>query len=329
MKFGPVSLDLAEGAVLAHSMATAKGRLRKGKVLTAKDITALRAEGQAEVTVARLEPVDLPEDEAAARIANALGAGDAVGMTVRTAKTGRANLAAKSAGLIEVDPQTLAALNRIDPGITLATVPQWHRVAAGDLICTVKIIPYAVAKHHVEQAEHLAPGTLRLRPPVFSTATLIETSLGDRRPPDKGRRVLAARLARLGLSLTPRSVVPHRAPDLQQAMLDAPGEVIFVLTVSATSDANDVGPRALTQAGGLLTRFGMPVDPGNLLYLGTLGLKPVIGLPGCARSPALNGADWVMERVLCGVDVTSDDIAAMGLGGLLKEMPSRPRPRES
>jgi molybdenum cofactor cytidylyltransferase len=54
----------------------------------------------------------------------------------------------------------------------------------------------------------------------------------------------------------------------------------------------------------------------------------VIGLPGCARSPALNGADWVLERLACGLALTDDDIAAMGVGGLLKEIPIRPQPRE-
>jgi molybdenum cofactor cytidylyltransferase len=65
------------------------------------------------------------------------------------------------------------------------------------------------------------------------------------------------------------------------------------------------------------------------LFLGALGSKPVIGLPGCARSPALNGADWILERVICGIPVGADDIAAMGVGGLLKEIPTRPRPRNT
>ena len=73
----------------------------------------------------------------------------------------------------------------------------------------------------------------------------------------------------------------------------------------------------------------MPVDPGNLLFLGHLGAKPVIGLPGCARSPALNGADWVMERLICGIDVSDADIAAMGVGGLLKETAARGRKRQT
>jgi molybdenum cofactor cytidylyltransferase len=71
----------------------------------------------------------------------------------------------------------------------------------------------------------------------------------------------------------------------------------------------------------------MPVDPGNLLFLGHRGDTPVIGLPGCARSSALNGADWVLSRVICGVDVTPRDIAGMGVGGLLKEIVTRPQPR--
>ncbi len=98
-------------------------------------------------------------------------------------------------------------------------------------------------------------------------------------------------------------------------------DLTLILTGSATSDRGDVGPAALVAAGGRLTRFGMPVDPGNLLFLGELGGRPVIGLPGCARSPKLNGADWVIERLACGLDVSSEDIAAMGVGGLAEGDP--------
>ena len=104
--------------------------------------------------------------------------------------------------------------------------------------------------------------------------------------------------------------------------------LFMVLTGAATSDLHDVAPEAVRAAGGTVARFGMPVDPGNLLFHGRLGARPVIGLPGCARSPALNGADWVLERIACGLEVTDDDIAGMGVGGLLKEIPIRPAPRE-
>ena len=72
----------------------------------------------------------------------------------------------------------------------------------------------------------------------------------------------------------------------------------------------------------------MPVDPGNLLLVGSLGGKPVLGAPGCARSPKENGFDWVLHRFLAGIPVRREDIVRMGVGGLLMEIVSRPQPRE-
>ena len=129
------------------------------------------------------------------------------------------------------------------------------------------------------------------------------------------------------MDLSDVQIVPHKPKPLSQAISSVGGEVVMILTGSATSDVCDVAPEAVRAAGGQVDRFGMPVDPGNLLFLGSLGARPVIGLPGCARSPALNGADWVLSRVACGIETTGADIAAMGVGGLLKEIPTRPQPR--
>ena len=80
----------------------------------------------------------------------------------------------------------------------------------------------------------------------------------------------------------------------------------------------------------LFRHLGMPVDPGNLLMLADVERRPhVLGAPGCARSPKENGFDWVLERLLAGLDVGPDDITAMGVGGLLMEIGTRPQPRES
>jgi molybdenum cofactor cytidylyltransferase len=132
----------------------------------------------------------------------------------------------------------------------------------------------------------------------------------------------------LGIPLQALREVAHDETALAGALRDLPGEIALILTGSATSDLYDTAPQAVRAAGGTVARFGMPVDPGNLLFLGEQAGRPVLGLPGCARSPALNGADWVLERLACGVAVTGDDIAAMGVGGLLKEIPSRPQLRE-
>ncbi len=323
MKFGPVATADALGAVLAHSVPLETGRLRKGHVLTADDLQALQSMGRAEVIVARYDPDDLTEDDAAARLAAALAG---PGLRVSKAATGRVNLFATGPGVARIDAPAIAAFNAINPMITVATVPPFFRVDADVMVATIKIISYAVPADDVTQACAAASDALAVLPPQFKTATLIETEIGTE-PSIKGRHALAGRLERLGLSLTPRVIVPHQVDPLQTAVTDAKGEVVFVLTASATSDIGDVGPAALRAAGGSVTQFGMPVDPGNLLFLGDLGQKPVIGLPGCARSPALNGADWVLERVICGVPLTPADFAQMGVGGLLKEIPTRPKPR--
>ena len=135
------------------------------------------------------------------------------------------------------------------------------------------------------------------------------------------------------MDLAAVEVVAHDEAALAAALRRGAGvvsgcDMVLILTGSATSDLHDTAPQALRAAGGDVLRFGMPVDPGNLLFLGELMGRPVVGLPGCARSPALNGADWVLERLACGLAVTADDIAAMGVGGLLKEIPIRPQLRE-
>ncbi|MFW8592668.1 molybdopterin-binding protein [Cribrihabitans neustonicus] len=328
MKFGPVSLPDAKGAILAHSLQGGSRRIAKGRRLDEDDLAELAAAGQTEVTVARLEDGDVHEDAAAKALAQALVPDpSAQGIRISGAGAGRVNLYAQGCGLLRLDRDKLEAANAVDPMITVATVPDFHRVDAGTMVATIKIISYAVPERALAKAGRAAQGALRVLAPVFGTATLIETRVSEATPPEKGRAAMAGRLQRLGMSLAPREVVAHETDALAAALASAQGDLLLVLTGSATSDPADVAPAALRQAGGEVIRFGMPVDPGNLLFLGTLGAKPVIGLPGCARSPALNGADWVLERVACGMPVTSEDIAAMGVGGLLKEIPARPRPR--
>ncbi|MDF0600611.1 molybdopterin-binding protein [Psychromarinibacter sp. C21-152] len=327
MRFGPVPLDAAEGAVMAHSLQLEGQRLRKGRVLSAEDVAAMAAAGLDEVIVARLDEGDIGEDAAAGRIAQAMVPDpDAAHLRMTAAKTGRVNLYATMPGVLALDVAAIEAANRVDPMVTVATLPPFARCVEKTMTATVKIISYGVAEPAVARAAELIAGAMRLRPVVLKTATLIQTDIGG--GPGKGEKPMRARLEALGMDLVGVETVPHRTAPLSEAVAAADGDLVLILTASATSDPGDVGPEAVRAAGGDVTRFGMPVDPGNLLFLGHQGRRPVIGLPGCARSPALNGADWVLERVACGLDVSDADIAAMGVGGLLKESPARPHPRE-
>lgn len=329
MHFGPVPLFQAEGAVLAHSVPLpGGGRLRKGKVLSPEDLRLLAGAGLKTVTVARLEGGDIDEDSAALQLAQALVPDpESAGLRLQPVGTGRVNILATGPGLARIDAQKVHAVNACDGSITLATVHEWERMAAGGMVATVKIITYALPGAALARACAAGQGALALCAPLLRTASLIQTLVGGDKGVEKGERVIAERLERLDVSLSPQVLVPHDEAALAAALAQAAGDLVLVLTGSATSDSRDVAPGALRQAGGVVEHYGMPVDPGNLLFIGDLNGRPVIGLPGCVRSPAMNGADWVLERLICGVEVTGAAIMRMGVGGLLKEIPSRPRPR--
>jgi molybdenum cofactor cytidylyltransferase len=328
MKFGPVDSHTAVGAILAHSVQLADGsRLRKGRALDAEDVAALRDSGLDKVTVARLDADDVHEDAAAAALAQAFVPDPAAqGFSLTQAFTGRVNLLASGPGVVEMDVAAIEAVNRVHPMITIATVPPFHQMAAGGMVATIKMISYAVPRTALEQACALARAALRLRGPEVTRVGMIISEI-DGGAGDKGWKATADRVAAFGLEMDAPVLVPHRVDALAEVLRGTAYDLTLLLTGSATSDIDDVAPSAVRAAGGTVNRFGMPVDPGNLLFAGTLHARPVIGLPGCARSPALNGADWVMARMICGVPVTDADIAGMGVGGLLKEIPSRPHPR--
>ena len=332
MRFGAVPPAEAEGATLAHSLAVDGLRLKKGRRLSAADVAALAAAGVAEVTVARLDPGDLGEDAGAEAIAAGAGARPGAGRPLGLGALHRTRQRLRrSAGILSVDRLAIDALNRVDPAITVATLPDGARVRARQMLATVKIIPYAVPADAVAAAAAAAgPAPLRLHGFRPGRAALILTRAPGSRDSllAKGAEAVAARLAALGQAMAPPVTVPHEAAAVAAAIRAAPGGLVLILGASATSDAADVAPAGLVAAGGRLLRFGMPVDPGNLLFIGEQAGRPVVGLPGCARSPALNGADWVLERLAAGLPVGAAEIAAMGVGGLLKEIPIRPQPRQ-
>jgi molybdenum cofactor cytidylyltransferase len=201
------------------------------------------------------------------------------------------------------------------------------------MVATVKIIPFAVRGEVVETAErHAAQPVLSVAPWRPLRVGLAATMLPGLKPSvmDKTRRILEERLRPAGAIISGEARVPHRAPELAEALagLSQGADLLVAFGASAITDADDIIPAAIRAAGGQIQHLGMPVDPGNLLLMGTLAGKPVLGAPGCARSPAENGFDWVLNRLLAGIEVTPQDVTGMGVGGLLMEIVSRPQPRE-
>src|SRR5215212_3463110 len=332
MKFGAVPPREAEGAVAVHTIRKDGMVHKKGTPIGKPEIAALEAAQVPEIVVARLEPGDGSEDVAAAEIAKAV-AGERV--HVDRAFTGRANLFAEHAGVLVVDTAGVNALNDVDPAITFATLEAYAPVVTGKMIATVKIIPFAVsgeARDKAVAAARAAKPIIRVAPFKIRKVGVISTvlpGLADK-VIEKTLRVTAERLAPTGATIVAQKRVPHETKALATALdevLKAGAEMVVVFGASAIADTRDVIPAAVEAVGGRIEHFGMPVDPGNLLLVAEANGRPVLGAPGCARSPKENGFDWVLTRLLAGLPLRRPDITGLGVGGLLMEIVTRPQPR--
>lgn len=334
MIFGVTPLEEAKGSILAHSLRLPDRVIKKGTVLDEDAVGAIRDSGRRDVITARLEAGDVPENDAAERLATALSAP----LTARSrAATGRVNLLAETAGLLVLDRRRLDMVNAVDESLTVATLPNHTPIAAKEMIATIKVIPFAVPGKVLGVAEAVARAG---KGPAFAVhpfrplkVGLVLTELtGIKESVMEGAvEATTARVEDLRGTMLPVERVRHEEGPIAEALnrlKRAGAELLLIAGASAVVDRRDVGPAAIVRAGGQIVHFGMPVDPGNLLCLGHVGDIPAMVLPGCARSPKLNGFDWVLQRIFAGVPVTSGDIMGMGVGGLLKEIEVRPLPRE-
>ena len=338
MRFGELPAAEAEGAILAHNLHV-EGKdgvrpsvFKKGRHLSAADVDQLVAANYATVTVAWLDPEDIGENEAAGGLAAAAGGAN---LETSAAFTGRTNLFATVHGIAVIDRARLDRLNLLDEAVTIATVPPYEAVEPKQMVATIKIITFAVPRGVVEAATAIASEdeplvrVAEFRP---KTAGLIQTRLPGLKESilDKTTATITARLENMGSRLGHELRCDHEEVQIADAIaaLRAEGcDVVLIAGASAITDRRDVVPAGIEAAGGAIDHFGMPVDPGNLLLLARHSEAPIVGMPGCVRSPKFNGFDWVLQRLLADIPVTGRDVMLMGSGGLLKEIPGRPMPR--
>ena len=330
MRFGPINVADAAGAVLAHGMKVGGRSLKKGRVLSAADVELLVREGFDSVVGASFDADDVTEDRAAQTAAQALaGAGVRVGAPF----TGRCNVFAATDGLFLVSAADVDRFNAVDEALTVATLPGPRAVREGEMLATIKVIPFAVSGAVLGRALARLGTVAAIRVVAFGPmdVAVVQTRLPATRETvlDKTSRVLRSRIEALSGRIVADVRCAHEAGAVALAVggaLDSGADVVLVAGASAIVDRRDVVPAGIMGAGGEVLHLGMPVDPGNLLLLARCRGRPVLGLPGCARSPALNGLDLVLERLAAGLEVGSGEIMAMGVGGLLKETAARAQP---
>jgi len=343
LRFGPTPLDEARAAILAHGFRLPDRTLKKGRRLSADDLAALREAGYESVVTARLDAQDVAENDAARELAEALagaGTGDgsggrSAGLLTGNAFTGRCNLLAAVRGVLCVDEEGVAAVNAVGEELTLATLPAETVVDPRRLAATVKVIPFAVRRSHLDTCLRIVAeraGIVRVAPFRARRAGIVLTELPGSRASvlDKTAAVLGDKLSGIGATCELERRCAHAADAVGSALreLVAAGcDLAIVLGASAIVDRRDVVPAAIDAAGGTVHRLGLPVDPGNLCLYAGIGAMTVIGLPGSSRSPAASGADLLLQRVGADLPLGQRVFATWGTGGLLKEQLGRPSPR--
>lgn len=325
MIFAQFPCDEAEGIYLAHTLRLPGRALKKGTVLDANAIAALRQAGIHSVAGARLQAGDIGENEAAHAVAEAIA-----GPHIEYHKpfTGRCNLHADVSGVAVLERKLLERLNMLNEAITVATLPPFSVVRPGNIVATVKIIPFAVTGKLMEMCREIAAEMPLIRVAALQPhrCGLIMSELPGTKASVLDSTAIATRgrLEPLGSTLALELRCPHAAGAVENALrrvLVAGCDLVLISGATVSKDRGDVIPEAIQRAGGIIDHFGMPVEPGNMLLLAHVGGVPVINLPGCSRSPKLNGLDWILQRLLAKLPVTGRDIMLMGVGGLIKSSP--------
>ena len=280
--------------------------LKKGTLIGPAEVAALEAAGIKDIVVARLEPGDVSEDEAAAEIAKAV-AGQGVARRSR----------------LHRPRQSVRGKRRRAGGRPGSHRPaQPHR--RGDHVCDAAGVQAGGRRrddrdgedHPVRDQRGCAEGGAALRggkpfirvaPYKIKKVGVVSTLLPGlaAKVVEKTLRVTEERLAPAGATIVAERRVPHEQAALAKAI-----DEVLKAGRRAGRGVRRVGHRRPARrdpgggrgrSAGAIEHFGMPVDPGNLMLIGSARGQPILGAPGCARSPKENGFDWVLMRLLAGL----------------------------
>jgi molybdenum cofactor cytidylyltransferase len=317
-----IDVKQATGRILCCTIFRVGGKklLAKGHLISEEDARMLQTEGMHEVWVTELEEGEIGEDEAVMEVATEIGCGS---LEIRLAAGGRANLIATEPSCTLVDDELLKQIN-CTASVAIATTLNFSYAKAGQRVCTVKSIPFAVAKSQLEAVISI----VKERGPILQARPIRTPSVGvlytDPVSGDRARQlfenIMHQRLERLGTSATYvlASLEEEAAVARSlQHLLRAKPTSILIASTTAPAGPDDVVGRAMVRVGSHIERFLAPVEPGNLLLLGYKDDVPIVSAPGCFRSAKPNVVDLVLPPMLARYHVSGWELACLGHGGLL------------
>ena len=319
------------GSVIAQTYHLPGKTISKGTVVTSEIVDYFKEGDVQNILCAVPDNGDIHEDEAANIISNAI---DRSHIYTESASTGRVNFKSRSLCLVRYKRSLIKEVNLVDESIAFSIVEHNQLLAKNDLIATLKIIPFFTKKKYVDQVISILANNELFKTHSLKKkeVSLIQTSFAWQKKSmfKATSTVTKNRLEALDCSLNEEKLIHHDYNMLRseiRSSIESGIDILLISGASAIIDRSDYIPKAILSEGGEIIQYGLAVDPGNLLLVGKIGKTAIIGMPGCARSPKLNGFDWVLQLLMADIPVNKEELAEMGAGGLLMEIASRPLPR--
>lgn len=310
--------------MLTRDLRVAGGRLPKGRRLTVDDLRSIASDAGSlppeGVSVLVLERGDLHEDDAALRLAAAVG--DET-LTVRGPAESRVDLLAGVPGVLHVRTRELERINRIDP-LEVFTSFDGSVVKTGDLVASIKVAPHVVDEAAVEAGERIArtrrQSIVRVAPFKPLRVAVVVREVVHSVARERFEASVRAKVETLGsevVSIVYADSDADVAAELRRATRGK-GRADLVLTAGGGStDPLDPFFVAIDELGGEVVRRGVPSHPGSMVWLGRLGRTAVLGLPTCGAYSKATAADLVIPRLLTGERPSPLLVSPLGHGGIL------------
>ena len=304
------------GVVITEDVTLGGRRIRKGHRVSADDVPLL-ADLDRPVHAVILEPGDVHEDDAGARLAAAVAG---PGLAIRGPLFSRYNLLANTKGLLRVDADALLRLNRL-PGVAIFTLEDRIPVVPGKIVTGVKVTPVAVTEATLLQAEAIAAEgpVVQVAPFHPLRVGVISTEGPDWRVRDRFQASVTQKIGWYGCSVIRFSDLPRDAELIAAEIerLEGEGADLVLAAGGNTIDPLDPTLRALDVAGAEIVRFGAPAHPGSMFWLAYRGALPIFNLASCSMFSKATIADVVLPWIMTGERVEADTLAGLGFGGLL------------
>lgn len=331
----------AEGAVLCHDITqivrgvTKSAIFRKGHVVAKEDIPVLLSIGKDQLYVWEREEGMLHENDAAEILCSMCKGRH---MEQSQAKEGKIELRAACDGLLKVDDKGLKAVNGFGQ-MMIATRHGNFPVKKGDKLAGTRIIPLIIEAERMEAAKKAAEQAtgglpiLDLKPFVHKKVGIITTGneVYYGRIQDTFTPVIEEKMKEFDTELMDHVIWNDDDTKVTASILDMieKGADVVVCTGGMSVDPDDKTPLAIRNTGAQIVSYGAPVLPGAMFLLAYYEAKEgdnprtvaIMGLPGCVMYAKRTIFDLVLPRVMADDKITSQELAALGQGGLCLDCP--------